>query len=354
MAKKQGICRNIDCDNYKQIVEVEAGEEFECPLCHQHLEEAGGGGSKKKKTANPDGSNWKKIAAIAGAIVGLGAIGGGIYALTSGTDEPKPAFTLSLNHTQKTLKVGESDTIVATVKPADAQATIVYRASNRSNAVEADSNGIVTAKEEGESKVQVLAIAGKDTVKAICAYKVEAEKASTEIEQLAIKGAKGNMKKGDTQQLAFTAIPDPNNEAPVWESSNPAVATVDASGLVTAVAKGKVTITIKASKTSASVNVTVTENTTPPTSGTGTLKLSYGTYTGVFENGYPNGQGRLVYSKSRQINRFDSKGRTANAGDVVQGTFKNGFFTVGKHFDSRGNMIETINVGVAEDAYEQK
>ena len=350
MAKKQGICRNIDCDNYKQIVEVEAGEEFECPLCHQHLEEAGGGGSKKKKTANPDGPNWKKIAAIACAIVGLGAIGGGIYALTSGTDEPKePAFTLSLNHTMKTLKVGESDTIVATVNPADAQATIVYRASNRSNAVEADSNGIVTAKEEGESKVQVLAIAGKDTVKAICAYKVEAEKESTEIEQLAIKGAKGNMKKGAAQQLAFTAIPDPNNETPVWESSNPAVATVDASGLVTAVAKGKVTITIKASKTSASVNVTVIDD-----PERGSLKLSYGTYTGDIKNDYPNGQGRLVYSKSRQINRFDSKGRTANAGDVVQGTFKNGFFTVGKHFDSQGNMIETINVGVAEDAYEQK
>lgn len=39
MAKKKGICVNLDCDNYRKEVEVETGAEFECPLCHQHLKE---------------------------------------------------------------------------------------------------------------------------------------------------------------------------------------------------------------------------------------------------------------------------------------------------------------------------
>jgi len=92
----------------------------------------------------------------------------------------------------------------------------------------------------------------------------------------------------------------------------------------------------------------------PQVSSTGSLKLSYGTYTGRIENGYPNGQGRLVYSTSRQINRNDPKGRTANPGDAVQGTFVNGFFTIGKHFDASGNLIENINVGVVDGQYESK
>lgn len=50
MAKKIGICVNIDCDNYKKEVEVEPGGEFECPLCHQPLKE---GKSSKK---DPDDS----------------------------------------------------------------------------------------------------------------------------------------------------------------------------------------------------------------------------------------------------------------------------------------------------------
>ena len=67
MAKKIGKCINIDCENYKKEVEVAAGEEFECPACHQHLEEVtggGGGGDNEDKK--------KKIIIAAAAVVLLG------------------------------------------------------------------------------------------------------------------------------------------------------------------------------------------------------------------------------------------------------------------------------------------
>lgn len=90
------------------------------------------------------------------------------------------------------------------------------------------------------------------------------------------------------------------------------------------------------------------------TSTNGTLSLSYGTYTGAIKNGYPNGQGKLVYRTARQINKYDSKGRTAQPGDYVQGEFVNGFFTIGKHYNAQGELIESINVGVADGVYEAK
>lgn len=90
-------------------------------------------------------------------------------------------------------------------------------------------------------------------------------------------------------------------------------------------------------------------------SANGMLRLSYGTYTGATKGGYPHGQGRLTYSKSRQINRNDAKGRTANAGDYVIGEFFNGFVVYGKHYDSAGNLLGSLNFGVgSESSYESK
>ena len=87
----------------------------------------------------------------------------------------------------------------------------------------------------------------------------------------------------------------------------------------------------------------------------GKLRLSYGSYTGSIKNGYPHGQGRLTYSTTRTINRNDMKGRTANAGDYVIGEFHNGFVVYGKHYDSAGNLLESLNFGIgSESSYDSK
>ena len=68
MAKKVGTCVNIDCDNYKQDVEVEPGGEFECPICHQPLREKATGPA-------PDPDPRMRILLIVAAVLVLG--GGG-------------------------------------------------------------------------------------------------------------------------------------------------------------------------------------------------------------------------------------------------------------------------------------
>lgn len=102
---------------------------------------------------------------------------------------------------------------------------------------------------------------------------------------------------------------------------------------------------------------TTTTTTTKKSSevGSGSLHLSYGTYTGATKGGYPHGQGRLTYSTNRQINRNDMKGRMASAGDYVIGEFFNGFVVYGKHYDANGNLLESLNFGVgSESSYESK
>ena len=75
---------------------------------------------------------------------------------------------------------------------------------------------------------------------------------------------------GGTLQLEATITPsDATEKAVTWESSNPAVATVSATGLVTAVAKGSATITVttKDSGKTATCAITVKEEVVPPTPG---------------------------------------------------------------------------------------
>jgi len=82
MAKKVGTCVNIDCDNYKQDVEVEPGGEFECPICHQPLRE-------KTTGPAPDPDPRMRILLIVAAVLVLGGGGYGLYSYLNGDKEPE-------------------------------------------------------------------------------------------------------------------------------------------------------------------------------------------------------------------------------------------------------------------------
>ena len=175
MALVKGICKNFgECDlaDNKEVQEVDKTN-FVCEECGKPLHPVDGGVSG---TGDVKGPNKKLIGIIAAAVLGIGAVGGGIYAWMNRDPnpepDPNPKAELTLNHTSVDLKVGESDTLIATITPAGTEATFIWQASKKSTAVDVV-DGIVTAKEVGESKVQVKAIIGTDTLKAICAYKVE-------------------------------------------------------------------------------------------------------------------------------------------------------------------------------------
>lgn len=362
MALIKGICKNFgECDmaDNKEIQEVDKTN-FVCEECGKPLHPVDGSGGGSKGSADPSKSKRKFIVIIAAAVLAVAGAGYGIWSLVGGSSDPldkiakielsKEKITLLVDGKPKTVKAIAMDKDGKEIK--DVKVTYQWTIDN-SDIATVTQEGEIAAVKEGDATVTVTINGRKQDISATCEVNVkEAPSGSdTLIEKIHIADAKDfTLKKGGTKKLEYKAEPADHSETVNWESSDPSVATVSSSGLVSAVGVGTATIKALSDKSmkEAVVKVTVTIDDGP-------LRLSYGTYTGQIKKGYPNGQGRLVYSKSRQINKNDPKGRMANPGDVVQGTFVNGFFTIGKHYDASGNLIESLNIGSpVEGVFESK
>ncbi len=163
---------------------------------------------------------------------------------------------------------------------------------------------------------------------------------------------------GGSPEVVDSLATDTTKKAPVVPVKPDTVVMRDTLVVRDTIIQNNTTTITEKTSTRTTVNTTTPAQpkpVTPAASGSGTIHLSYGTYSGATKNGYPHGQGRLTYSTTRQINRNDVKGRTANAGDYVIGEFFNGFVVYGKHYDSAGNLLESLNFGVgSENSYESK
>ena len=330
MEKIKGMCRNEACDHFEEIFEVEKTD-IRCPYCTKELslmENLSGGDG-------PKGQNWKLIAGSVAAAVLLG--GGAYFAFSGGGEEG----SIILNKTTASVFEGDVDTLKAIVKPEDAGYTLRW-ASNNPDVATVD-NGVVSFHSKGNVKIGVQVNENKE-LKAFCDYTVDGEDI---ILANWIKFMDGNqtLKVGETKQLSLDCDPGDANEPVEWTSSNPDVVMVE-HGKLTAIAPGtvKITATTKIGKKTDNIQVVVkSEGTNPPL-----VELDYGKYTGESKNGKPHGQGRLVYIKEHVINKHDVKKRTAKPGEYIQGQFVNGEITIGKHFDTNGNLIQALNFGVAE------
>lgn len=157
------------------------------------------------------------------------------------------------------------------------------------------------------------------------------------------------LKKSETKQLNIDCNPGNANETVTWKSGNETVATVSPSGIVTAVAAGKATITAVAdrSQTKAEIEVTVSDGgstgTTTVTDGSATSgivtkDLGYAVYKGRMKNGLMNDEsGVLTFKTTHIIEPRDVKKREAKAGEKVVGIFEDGHLTTGTWYKSDGN-----------------
>lgn len=290
---KWGICTNPNCPNYRQKIEIERGD-LVCPeeSCKKPLSPCAPPSTKKS-----GGGSKSKLPIIIGAAVIL--IAGVIVAITMfGGHEPT---LLTLNKTQCELTVGECDTIVARITPIDDVSEVMFQSSNEDVAM-VSSTGIVRAIAEGEATITV---------------EVKPKKGEAIMQDVVVKvSPQMDCNTGDSANIA--------EKESVEDSLD-------------------------------NVQPTVKKTNAKATSNTGVLSLSYGRYSGSIRNGYPHGQGRLTYTTSRVINRNDPKGRTANPGDYVIGEFFNGFVVYGKHYNSAGELLESLNIGVgSESSYDSK
>ena len=148
-----------------------------------------------------------------------------------------PVTKVKLNRTSATLAQGSTLALKATLTPKNAYDQTVTWTSSKPSVASVDENGVVTGLSKGSATITATSVNGR-TAKCKVTVKVILPK-SLDFRQLYV-----TMNPGDRFEAAVTFSPEEVSDPRVfYESSDPAVATVDDSGAVTAVGVGTATIT---------------------------------------------------------------------------------------------------------------
>ena len=148
--------------------------------------------------------------------------------------EPVRVTGVSLNRTQAVLTPGETMTLIASVTPADASVADVLWVSSR-DSVATVRDGLVTAVAAGTTDITAATMDGG--FRAVCKVTVADKTAALTL----LPSEEETLYVGDTLQLEARSSSSESLTV-TWSSGNAAVATVNARGLVTAVAPGRANI----------------------------------------------------------------------------------------------------------------
>ncbi len=155
------------------------------------------------------------------------------------TVEQTFASSISLDKTSISLKATESETLKATILPATTTNQAVTWKSDNEAIATVDANGVVTAHEVGVATITATTTDGTN-LSASCTVNVIHTQASS----ITLNMTEVNLKALETAELSVEIPPvTTTNKVVTWKSDNEAIATVDANGVVTAIAVGETTIT---------------------------------------------------------------------------------------------------------------
>ncbi|WP_456312337.1 Ig-like domain-containing protein [Pseudomonas shirazensis] len=140
-----------------------------------------------------------------------------------------------------TLSVGATQQLTPTVAPANATNKTVSYSSNNTNVATVNTAGIITAIASGTATITVTTQDGAKTATSV----VTVNSSNVAVTSVSLSPASVSLAVGGTQQLTPTVLPsNATNKAVTYASNNTGVATVNASGLVTAISNGIATITV--------------------------------------------------------------------------------------------------------------
>ena len=177
--------------------------------------------------------------------------------LISCTEEPAPiaVSAVTLNSTSMTLVEGDTQTLIATVSPSNAENQKVLWSSSNSS-VASVKEGVVTAIKPGSATITVKSDDGGKI--ATCSVTVNAK--VYPVTDVTLDKGSCEMTEGDEFTLTATINPsNATNKNVSWKSSNTSVATVS-DGKVTALKAGSATITVTTEDGSKTATCSVTVN----------------------------------------------------------------------------------------------
>jgi len=220
-------------------------------------------------------------------------------AITVNTNVVSPS-SVSIAPLTATVGIGGTTTLTATVAPANATNKSVTWTSSAPTIATVNSSGVVTGVAVGSATITATTVAP-----AVNGLPVSAT-ASVTVNNIVIlptsvtvTPATASVAVGGTTTLTATVAPaNATNKAVTWTSSTPAVATVNAAGVVTGVAAGSATITATtvSGALTASSAVTVTPPVSTPCSTPSPITLSFA----------KDGAGEFCYVTSGTVNFINS------------------------------------------------
>jgi uncharacterized protein YjdB len=153
-----------------------------------------------------------------------------------------PVAGVSLDKTTSSITVGGTVQLNPTVSPSNATNQNVTWSSNSTGVATVSSSGLVSGVAVGTATITVKTVDGN--YPATCVVTVST--ASVPVTGVSLNLAASTKYIGETVQLTPTIIPsNATNQNVTWTSNSTGVATVSSSGLVTGVALGTATVTVK-------------------------------------------------------------------------------------------------------------
>jgi uncharacterized protein YjdB len=149
-----------------------------------------------------------------------------------------PATGVALNKPTLKLESGKSETLTATVLPANATNKGVTWKSDRTSIAPVDASGKVTGVKTGKATIIATMAGGKKAAKCIVTV------VKFPVTGVSISRKTLTLESGRSETLTATVLPaNATYKGVTWKSDQRSIATVDASGKVTGVKAGKATIT---------------------------------------------------------------------------------------------------------------
>ena len=160
------------------------------------------------------------------------------------TKKAIPVTAVGLNETAITLKKDETFQLVGAVTPNDATDQTLTWASDKTDVATVDATGKVTAKATGTAKITATTNDGTNLSATCTVTVIEPKPLFVQYPYLLLRTAESF-----TQGIWYGTVDNYRNredaEGLTWTSDNAAVATVEEHGIVSAVAPGKATVTVK-------------------------------------------------------------------------------------------------------------
>ena len=179
---------------------------------------------------------------------------------------PVAVTGVTLNKNNTTIYTGRTETLTATIQPADATNKAVTWTSDNTG-VATVNNGVVTGVSVGSATITAKTADGGFT--ATCTVTVE-EAPIVHPTGVSISKTSINLQIGGSETLTATVTPaDANNKNVTWSTSDATVAAVDKNGKVTGIKAGNATITATTEDGGKTATCSVSVTAGPPVPSTG-------------------------------------------------------------------------------------